>query len=110
MWTRVSIRMEKMMLDSKDIEQYKILQKETADANTEKQQMLAEIKILKKQGLERLKKYGFESFSDIPKLKAKLETLESQILKEKDEMRNYCAYIADKKMEKMTLFNQGELI
>lgn len=98
------------MLDNNDIEQYKILQKETADANTEKQQMLAEIKILKKQGLERLKKYGFESFSDIPKLKAKLDALEAQILKEKDEMKDYCAYIADKKMEKMTLFNKEEII
>ena len=46
------------MLDSKDIEQYKELQKEVADANTEKQTMLAEIKVLKKQGLDKLKKYG----------------------------------------------------
>ena len=67
------------MLDTKDIEQYKELQKETAEANTEKQQMLAEIKVLRKQGLEKLAKYGYDSFSDIPKLKAKLEDLEKQV-------------------------------
>ena len=97
------------MLDSKDIEQYKELQKEVADANTEKQTMLAEIKVLKKQGLYKLKKYGFDSFSDIPKLKAKLEELEKQVLKERDEMKDYCAYIADKKMEKMTLFTKEDI-
>lgn len=97
------------MLDSKDIEQYKELQKEVQEANTEKQQILAEIKVLKKQGLEKLAKYGFDSFSDIPKLKAKLESLEKQVLKERDEMKEYCAYIADKKMEKMTLFNKEDL-
>ena len=97
------------MLDSKDIEQYKELQKEVADANTEKQTMLAEIKVLKKQGLEKLKKYGFESFSDIPKLKEKAQTLEAQVLKERDAMREYCEYIADKKLETMSLFNKEEL-
>lgn len=107
MWTR--IRRRTQMLDSKDIEQYKQLQKETADANQEKQQMLAEIKVMKKQGLERLKKYGYENFSDIPKLKSQLEALEQQVLRERDEMKDYCAYIADKKMEKMTLFNKEEI-
>ena len=97
------------MLSNSDIEQYKQLQKEVADANTEKQTMLAEIKVLKKQGLDKLKKYGYESFSDIPKLKAKLEELEKQVLKERDEMRDYCAYIAAKKMEKMSLFTKEEL-
>ena len=97
------------MLDTKDIEQYKELQKETAEANTEKQQMLAEIKVLRKQGLEKLAKYGYDSFSDIPKLKAKLEDLEKQVLKERDEMKEYCAYIADKKMEKMDLFTKEEI-
>ena len=56
-----------------------------------------------------MKKYGFESFSDIPKLKAKLEELEKQVLKERDEMKDYCAYIADKKMEKMTLFTKEDI-
>lgn len=97
------------MLDTKDIEQYKELQKETAEANTEKQQMLAEIKVLRKQGLEKLAKYGYDSFSDIPKLKAKLEDLEKQVLKERDEMKEYCAYIADKKMEKMDLFTKEDI-
>ena len=97
------------MWDTKDIEQYKELQKETAEANTEKQQMLAEIKVLRKQGLEKLAKYGYDSFSDIPKLKAKLEDLEKQVLKERDEMKEYCAYIADKKMEKMDLFTKEDI-
>ena len=97
------------MLDTKDIEQYKELQKETAEANTEKQQMLAEIKVLRKQGLEKLAKYGYDSFSDIPKLKAKLEDLEKQVLKERDEMKEYCAYIADKKMEKMDMFTKEDI-
>lgn len=97
------------MLDTKDIEQYKELQKETAEANTEKQQMLAEIKVLRKQGLEKLAKYGYDSFSDIPKLKTKLEDLGKQVLKERDEMKEYCAYIADKKMEKMDLFTKEDI-
>ena len=97
------------MLDTKDIEQYKELQKETAEANTEKQQMLAEIKVLRKQGLEKLAKYGYDSFSDSPQLKAKLEDLETQVLKEQGEMKEYCAYIADKKMEKMDLFTKEEI-
>ena len=97
------------MLDEATIQQYKDLQEETKEANAEKQQMLAEIKVLKKQGLDKLKKYGFDSFSDIPKLKAKLEELEKQVLKERDEMKDYCAYIADKKMEKMTLFTKEDI-
>ena len=97
------------MLSNSDIEQYKQLQKEVADANTEKQTMLAEIKVLKKQGLDKLKKYGYESFSDIPELEAKLEELEKQVIKEGDGIRDYCAYIADKKMEKMTLFTKEEI-
>lgn len=97
------------MLSNIDIEQYKELQKEVADANTEKQTMLAEIKVLKNQGLEKLKKYGYESFSDIPKLKAKLEEMEKQIIKERDEMKDYCTYIAEKKMEKVTMFNKEEI-
>lgn len=97
------------MLSNTDIEQYKELQKEVADANTEKQTMLAEIKVLKNQGLEKLKKYGYESFSDIPKLKAKLEEMEKQIIKERDEMKDYCTYIAEKKMEKVTMFNKEEI-
>lgn len=108
MWTRIKWRTCRM-LDTKDIEQYKELQKETAEANTEKQQMLAEIKVLRKQGLEKLAKYGYDSFSDIPKLKAKLEDLEKQVLKERDEMKDYCAYIADKKMEKMGLFTKEDI-
>ena len=97
------------MLDEATIQQYKDLQEETTEANAEKQQMLAEIKVLKKQGLEKLKKYGFESFSDIPKLKEKAQALEAQVLKERDAMREYCEYIADKKLEKMSLFNKEEL-
>ena len=97
------------MLDTKDIEQYKELHIEIAEGNTETQQMLAEIKVLRKQGLEKLAKYGYDSFSDIPKLKAKLEDLEKQVLKERDEMKEYCAYIADKKMEKMDLFTKEDI-
>ena len=109
MWARVKWRTYRM-LDNNDITQYRELQKQTAEANTEKQQMLAEIKVLKNQGLEKLKKYGFESFSDIPKLNAKLEELEKQVIQERDAMKDYCAYIADKKMEKMTLFTNGDII
>lgn len=92
------------MLSNEDIEQYKQYQKEVQDANIEKQTMKAEIQVLRNQGLEKLEKWGLKSFSDIPKLKEKLDALEAQVLKERDEMKDYCAYIADKKMEKMTLF------
>lgn len=108
MWAK--LRKGELMLSSNDIEQYKDLQKQTADANAEKQQMLAEIKVLKNQGLEKLKKYGYDSFSDIPKLKAQLEQIEQQVLKERDSMRDYCAFITDKKMEKVTLFNNSEVL
>ena len=93
------------MLSNEDIENYKQLQKEVADANIEKQTMKAEIQVLRNQGIEKLQKWGLKSFSDIPKLKEKLASLEAQVIKEKKEMQEYCAYIADKKMEKMTLFN-----
>ena len=108
MWTETSRRTRRMLTNS-DIEQYKQLQKETAEANVEKQTMKAEIQVLRKQGIEKLKKYGFENFSDIPKLQAKLKELEEQVLKERDAMKDYCAYIAEKKMEKLTLFNKEEI-
>lgn len=98
------------MLEQKDIEQYKALQKQTAEATAEKQQMLAEIKVLKNQGLEKLKKYGYSSFSDIPKLKAQLSELEEKVIAEKEAMQEYCSYIASKKAEKMELFNTSELL
>ena len=66
------------MLSNEDIENYKQLQKEVADANIEKQTMKAEIQVLRNQGIEKLQKWGLKSFSDIPKLKEKLESLEKR--------------------------------
>ena len=66
--------------------------------------MKAEIKVFVQQGKEKLAKYGLESYSELPKLKEKLEALEAKVRKEKEEMIEYCSYMANKKAEKMTLF------
>ena len=92
------------MLSNEEIAEYKRLKKDVDDANVEKQTMKAEIKVFVQQGKEKLAKYGLESYSDLPKLKAMLEVLEAKLRKEKDEMVSYCSYMADKKAEKMTLF------
>ena len=96
------------MLTSAEINEYKRLKKDVENANMEKNSMKAEIQVLVKQGKEKLAKYGYESYSDIPKLKAKLEALEAKVKDEMKEMTDYCEYIAQKKVEKMTLFATGE--
>lgn len=92
------------MLSNEEIAEYKRLKKDVDEANLEKQTMKAEIKVFVQQGKEKLAKYGFESYSDIPKLKEMLDDLEAQVRKEKDEMVSFCSYMADKKAEKMALF------
>lgn len=92
------------MLSNEEIAEYKRLKKDVDDANVEKQTMKAEIKVFVQQGKEKLAKYGFESYSDIPKLKELLDDLEDKVRKEKDEMVEFCSYMANKKAEKMTLF------
>ena len=92
------------MLSNEEIAEYKRLKKDVDEANVEKQTMKAEIKVFVQQGKEKLAKYGFESYSDIPKLKEMLDDLEAQVRKEKDEMVSFCSYMADKKAEKMSLF------
>ena len=69
-----------------------------------KENPTAEIKVFVQQGKEKLAKYGLESYSELPKLKEKLEALEAKVRKEKEEMIEYCSYMANKKAEKMTLF------
>lgn len=92
------------MLSNEEITEYKRLKKDVDEANLEKQTMKAEIKVFVQQGKEKLAKYGFDSYSDIPKLKEMLDDLEEKVRKERDEMVSYCAYMADKKAEKITLF------
>jgi seryl-tRNA synthetase len=92
------------MLSNEEIAEYKRLKKDVDEANVEKQTMKAEIKVFVQQGKEKLAKYGFESYSDIPKLKDMLDELEEKVRKEKEEMLEYCSYMANKKAEKMTLF------
>ena len=92
------------MLSNEEIAEYKRLKKDVDEANVEKQTMKAEIKVFVQQGKEKLAKYGLESYSELPKLKEKLEALEAHVRKEKDEMIEYCTYMANKKAEKMTLF------
>lgn len=92
------------MLSNEEIAEYKRLKKDVDEANVEKQTMKAEIKVFVQQGKEKLAKYGLESYSELPKLKEKLEALEAKVRKEKEEMIEYCSYMANKKAEKMTLF------
>lgn len=94
------------MLTRADIEQYRELKKQTDDANVEKQTMKAEIQVISNQGLERLKKYGLESYSDIPKLQKMIADLEAEVIAERDKMMEYCTYMANKKVEKATIFNK----
>lgn len=94
------------MLTRADIEQYRELKKQTDDANVEKQTMKAEIQVISNQGLERLKKYGLESYSDIPKLQKMIADLEAEVIEERDKMMEYCTYMANKKVEKATIFNK----
>ena len=72
------------MLTNADIEQYRELKKQTDEANVEKQTMKAEIQVISNQGLERLKKYGLESYSDIPKLQEMMNELEAKVVAEKE--------------------------
>ena len=97
--TNTNLEKEKIMLSNEEIAEYKRLKKDVDEANVEKQTMKAEIKVFVQQGKEKLAKYGLESYSELPKLKEKLE-----VRKEKDEMIEYCTYMANKKAEKMTLF------
>ena len=92
------------MLSNEEIAEYKQLKKDVDEANVEKQTMKAEIKVFVQQGKEKLAKYGFESYSDIPKLKEMLDELEDKVRTEKQEMLDFCAYMADKKAEKISLF------
>lgn len=94
------------MLTNDDIKAYNDLQSQTQEAIQEQAALKAEIAVFVKQGKEKLAKYGFDSFSDIPKLKEKLQELEDQVIKEKEAMTNYCTYMATKKMEKMAIFNK----
>lgn len=94
------------MLTNADIEQYRELKKQTDEANVEKQTMKAEIQVISNQGLERLKKYGLESYSDIPKLQEMMNELEAKVVAEKEKMMEYCTYMANKKLEKATIFNK----
>ena len=94
------------MLSNEEIEAYKQLQKQTQEANVDKQTLKTEIKVISEQGLEKLQKYGFESYKDIPKLQAHIEKLEAKVREEAEQMRQYCTYTAEKKMEKLTIFNK----
>ena len=75
------------MLSNEEIEAYKQLQKQTQEANVDKQTLKTEIKVISEQGLEKLQKYGFESYKDIPKLQAHIEKLEAQVRDEAEQMR-----------------------
>lgn len=105
MWTRVKSGGSNM-LSKEDINNYRELQKEVNDANVERQTLKAEIQVYVSQGKEKLAKYGFSSFQDIPKLKKMLEELEGKVLQEKEDMLKYCTYMADKKQEKAQIFSR----
>lgn len=92
------------MLSSDDINTYRTLQKETEDANIERRTIKAEVQVYVQQGKEKLEKYGYTSFSDIPKLKKQLLELEKKVLEEKEQMIKYCTYMAEKKQEKAQIF------
>lgn len=94
------------MLTNADIERYKELQKQVQEANAEKQTLKAEIKVFHEQGLEKLAKYGFTSYQDLPKFKEKIDQLELKVREEMAQMEEYCKYMADKKIEKISIFSK----
>lgn len=94
------------MLENEDIQEYQALVKKMEAANRERESLQTEVKVYVKQGKEILQKYGYSSFSDIAKLKEKLDETEKKVLKEKEEMEKYCTYMAEKKEEKARIFSK----
>ena len=83
------------MLSNEEIAEYKRLKKDVDEANVEKQTMKAEIKVFVQQGKEKLAKYGLESYSELPKLKEKLEKLEEELAYTQIEIDIYKEQIAN---------------
>lgn len=83
-----------------DVSRFKQIQEDYNKAVTSEKEMLAELKMLKKQSIDILKEHGYTSFSDINKMKAEIETMEADIKKNEEEMLEYIKYVNEKKSEK----------
>jgi hypothetical protein len=94
-------------LSDAEIREYRTLQKQTEDENKERASMKTELKILAQQGLEKLQKYGFSEYKDIPEFEKMVDSVAAKVRTELEEMKNFCSFMADKKMEKMDIMNKS---
>ena len=83
-----------------DIDKFKKIQEDYNRAVNYETEMKAELNMLKKQGAEILKSYGYVSFADISKMKKKLEDMETEIQTTEEEMLDYIKYVNEKKSNK----------
>ena len=89
------------MLDQDRLELYKTLVEKGNKAKAEMQSMITEVNLMKKQSLTMLKdEYGYSGFSDLPKMKDEITSLEELIEKNEKEIKEYIQYVAEKKEQK----------
>ena len=88
------------MLEQDKINEYKSLLEQCEKAKQTAQQIITEINMLKKQGIEKLKEKGYNSLSDASKIDEEIAQIEKEILEEIPKMRAYIAEVNEKKEEK----------
>jgi len=89
------------MLNQERLEAYKALVEAGNKAKDEMQSMKTEINLMKKQSLTILKEdYGYSGFSDLPKMKEEILSIEAQIEDSEKEIKEYIQYVAEKKEQK----------
>lgn len=92
-------------LSDAEISEYRTLQKQTDLENKERTAMKTEMKVLAQQGLEKLQKYGFSKYSDIPEFEKMVGEVATRVRTELKEMQEFCSFMAQKKVEKLDILN-----
>lgn len=87
-------------MSSVDINKFKQIQENYNEAVSTEREMRAELNMLKKQSIDILKEYGYTSFSDINKLKARIEEMEAEMKQTEEEMLDYIKFVNEKKAQK----------
>ena len=88
------------MLEQEKIEEYSRLLKACEAAKQEAQKINTEISMLKKQGMEKLQEKGYKSLSEASKIDEEIEDIEAEIEAEIPKMKEYIAFVNEKKEEK----------
>ena len=92
-------------LTDSEISEYRTLQKQTEIENKERTAMKTELKVLAQQGLDKLQKYGFSKYSDIPEFEKMVDEVATKVRSELKEMQDFCSFMAQKKVEKLDILN-----